>query len=266
MATVFLLLRRLALGLLLSLIIGGVGATPLQTLPIFRFGHDSLAYRNELLREFYFDNTGRWVGRSVVPRPAYALHCFTVALTARQFFYHARFDPRQARLTAADYRQRVQEVLSGQRERPAAADQRVVIPGYADLYAFSKDWEYVIKDAGGGAWRSYIQRGNWRMIFPFSRRHQAATAASLQTELARNRVPIVHLVQFPSLGVNHAVLLFAVTETPTGLRFAIYDPNDAGRATVLFYDRATSIFVMPRNNYFFGGPVDVYEVYRGLWY
>jgi hypothetical protein len=60
--------------------------------------------------------------------------------------------------------------------------------------------------------------------------------------------------------------LFDVTETETEIRFAVYDPNQTEKPTSLTYDRARRTFSFPPNDYFIGGRVDVYEVYRGWCY
>ena len=66
------------------------------------------------------------------------------------------------------------------------------------------------------------------MIFPFSRAHQTRTAGALVAALKQNQLPIVHLVKFPSLTINHCIVLFGATETGAGWEFESYDPNNAG--------------------------------------
>src|SRR5262249_32488535 len=109
----------------------------------------------------------------------------------------------------------------------------------------------------GGVWRSYFQRGHWRMIFPFSHSHQERTARQLAAELGRNRPPVVHLVRFPSLAIDHAALIFDVKETGDELQFSTYDPNYPEKPVVITYDRRERKFSYPKNSYFLGGPVDI---------
>ncbi len=87
-------------------------------------------------------------------------------------------------------------------------------------------------------------------------------AAQFLADLKDNRPPVVHVVRFPQLTINHAVVLFAATETTNEIRFATYDPNNPAHPAVLTYDRASRTFNFPANDYFPGGRVDVYEVYR----
>ena len=144
--------------------------------------------------------------------------------------------------------------------------ERITIPGYADLRKFSAAHEKLLKNECGGAWRSYFQRGNWRMIFPFSRSSQKKTARRLVADLKEDRLPIVHLVRFPQLTINHAMLVFAEYQTQTNIVFSAYDPNQPNQPTDLIYEPKDETFTLPANNYFPGGRVDVYEVYRNLIY
>jgi len=64
------------------------------------------------------------------------------------------------------------------------------------------------------------------------------------------------------LTINHAIVLFDSTHTDGEIMFSTYDPNKPDKPTVLTYHRDTRTFTFPANDYFPGGRVDVYEVYR----
>jgi hypothetical protein len=115
-------------------------------------------------------------------------------------------------------------------------------------------------------WRSYFQRGNWRMIFPFSRGQQEKMARQLVESIRRRRPPVVHVVDFPGLHINHAVMLFDAREGETEIEFSVYDPNDASKPARLKFERAKRRFYFPASFYYAGGRVDVYEIYRGSCY
>ena len=141
-----------------------------------------------------------------------------------------------------------------------------MIPGYPDLQSFSAAHEALLKAALAGPWQSYLQRGNWRMIFPFTARHQRRLARRLLASLARGWPPIVHVLRYPELTINHLVLVFDAEETPAEIRFLTYDPNDAAHPVVLTFDRVADTFFYAPTPYFPGGPVKAYEVYDGLLY
>lgn len=229
---------------------------------VFNFQRDTFAYPNELVWEYFYNTNGVWTSRRREPKPSYSLHCVVVARSARQFFDYTRFDPQQPVADEATYRRLIRRVMGINPRRRISPDQRIVIPGYADLREFSRAHESLLKKECGGAWQSYVQRGHWRMIFPFSRHKEELVAKQLLEELQRHHPPIVHLVRFPSLQINHAILVFASEESPQEIRFRCYDPNHPSGPVQLTFDRQTRTFKLPANDYFPGGRVDVYEIYN----
>lgn len=233
----------------------------------FSFERDTFAFANQLLWQYAIDAaTGATSTQRTSPPPTYAHRCFVMVRSARQFFYHARFEPSQPPLAAAEYRQRIREVVSRNPRRPSSEEKRVIIPGYEGLRAFSQGQEALLKAECGGAWQSYVLRSHWRMVFPISREHQARTARQLLAAFGEKPDPIVHLVRFPQLTINHGITLFQANETGTGIRFSAYDPNVPAQPAELVYDAAERTFVFPPSHYWAGGRVDVIEVYRGWFY
>jgi hypothetical protein len=232
----------------------------------FRFEADSLAFSNELIWSYDFDAEGTW---RAAPHPApagYTHRCFVLARSARQFFQHARFEPALPVPDDAVLSEQVRRVVRTSPRRRLPESERIVIPGFANLRELSRSREALLKDALGGPLWSYLERGNWRMVIPFSRRHQADTARRLTAAIDRQRPPVVHLVRFPHITINHAILLYAYHESADAIRFEAYDPNAPDGPAILSYERATRRFTLPRNSYFSGGRVDVYEIYHRPWY
>lgn len=233
----------------------------------FSFARDTFSYRNDLVWEYVFDDaTGQTSHRTRDPRPDYTHHCFVVARSARQFFQFAIFDPDRAKVSDDDYRRLINRVVA--RDPMACPEQteRIVIPGFASLRDFSAARPKLLQEECGGAWRSYFQRGHWRIMVPFSRAGQASEAEILKAQIRNHRPPVVHLVRFPQLTINHAVVLFDVTETDEAIVFSAYDPYEPARPVPLTFDRRRRTFRFPRNPYFIGGEVNVYEVYRSWIY
>jgi len=252
--------------LLLTLVLSGCGTVRRESAANdspFRFEQDTLRYANQLVWEYNFDpangHTSHWRRQ---PPPTYTHHCFVVVRSAKEFFEHARFDPDLPLADEETYRRLIRRVVSQSPRRWSRADEKVVIPGYANLREFSAAQERLLQADCGGAWQSYFQRGHWRMIFPFARSHQEHISRQLVEALKENRPPIVHIVRFPSLAINHAILLFDVRESDSEIVFAVYDPNAPEQPTTLTYDRVARTFNYPRNAYFQGGRVDVYEIYH----
>lgn len=227
----------------------------------FDFEKDTFAYANGLLWEYSYDAQGQLHTHKRDPKPTYYQHCFVMARSARQFFDHARFDPSLPKADEATYHSLVKRVVRESPRHVLPEPEKVVIPGYADLRSFSREQEALLKAECGPATQSYIQIGNWRTIFPFTRGEQERMAAQLTNHLRHNRPVLIHVLRFPQLSINHAVLAYKAEETPSQIDFTIYDPNNTAQPVTLTFDRSSRTFRLPPSNYFFGGPVNVYEIY-----
>jgi len=183
---------------------------------------------------------------------------------AREFFYHAHFDPALPKTTAAEYEKLVRGVIQRNSRCPSRDEGRIVIPGFANLHEFSAAFPNLLKDQCGTVWNSYFQRGNWRMVLPITRRAEAKIAERLAKELREGRVPIVHVYRFPDTSLNHGILIYSQSSRDRELVFQVYDPNNPDRPAELRYDPDARTFLFERNQYFAGGPVKVYEVYHCL--
>jgi len=229
----------------------------------FVFGRDTFSYRNDLVWEYVFDDTtGKTSHHTKEIQPDYTHHCFVVARSARQFFQFARFDSALPQTNDTAYRKLIQQVVAHYPSHDIKENQRVIIPGFTNLFDFSLAKPKLLHDECGGAWRSYFQRGHWRIMGPFSREGQEREARVLMEEIRNHRPPVVHLVKFPQLTINHACLLFDARETEKTIEFTTYDPYESTHPVTLTFDRATRQFTFGRNPYFIGGRVNVYEIYR----
>jgi hypothetical protein len=220
----------------------------------FDFRRDTFAFTNQLKWEYSFGTNDEWSAHERTPPPDYALHCFVLTRAAERFFFNARFDKSQPVADLAVYRRLIGETLRG--------DAKQIFPGYSNLREFSRAQEKLLKEECGGAWRSYLQRGNWRLVFPITRASQEKLAAELAAALKTGHLPIVHLARFPQQTINHAVLLYAAAESEREIQFTAYDSNNNVAPMTLTYDRATKTFNWPRSFYFGGGRVDVYQIYH----
>jgi hypothetical protein len=233
----------------------------------FQFDRDTFAYANELVWEYRLDPaTGMMTTWQREPPPTYAHRCFVMLRSARQFFYHARFEPDRPVADGPTYRRLVREIVSRNPRRKSVDGARVVVPGYDCLRSFSRAQEPLLKAECGGAWQSYVVRSHWRMILPIGRGHQERMARQLTEALAARQAVVAHLLRFPRITINHCIVLYDLVVNPSGLRFAAYDPNQPSRPTELNYSRADRTFYFPQNHYWAGGRVDVVESYCGWLY
>jgi hypothetical protein len=240
------------------------GATAVRA---FDFARDRFAFANELLWEYQFDEaTGKTATINRQPKPDYALRCFVMTRAAKQFFLHAHFDATRAVADEETYRDGIRQIISRSPRHACVPAERVVFPGFDCLHAFSLVHERLLKAESGGAWRSYVLRSHWRMVLPILSGHQVRTAARLVERLRAGGLPILHLVTFPQLTMNHGVLLYEAHSDSAGWKFIAYDPNDPAKPMTITYDSARQIFTVPRNKYWPGGRLKVIEIYRNWFF
>jgi hypothetical protein len=196
-----------------------------------------------------------------LPKPDYTHRCFVLVRAARQFLYHARFNTRANFADDQTYRRLVRAVVARNPRQVALPKKQIVIPGFSCLRELSAAFPKLLKDECGGAWRSYFLRSHWRMVFPISREHQRKTAASLADTLSNGYSPIVHLVRFPALTINHGMVLSEAVPNSGGWDFPAYDPNNPEKPTVISFDNAARQFSLPANAYWPGGPLDIIEIF-----
>jgi hypothetical protein len=204
--------------------------------------------------------------RNTQPKPDYALRCFVLTRAAKQFFLHARFDSSKPAVADESYRRLIRRIISSSPRLASVESEWVEFPGFGCLFEFSQAHASLLKEECGGAWRSYVLRSHWRMVLPISLAHQARTAGRLVERLRGGGLPILHLVTFPQLTMNHGVLLYAAQPSAAGWDFLAYDPNTAGQPMTISYDAASRTFSAPRNKYWRGGRLKVIEIYRNWFF
>jgi hypothetical protein len=186
----------------------------------FEFARDSFAFANELLWEYQFDAaTGKTTFRKREPKPDYALRCFVLARAARQFLYHARFDAGQKVAGDETYRQLIGEVvMRAIRERRANLKDRLSSPALRAA-RIQPGAEKLLK--AGMRRRVALVFFAEPLADGFSdfARTPGAHGGKLFAAVKKNFSPIIHLVKFPSLTINHGMILFDVAETGGGLDF-----------------------------------------------
>jgi len=147
----------------------------------FDFSRDTFAYINELY--WYYDLAAgpRAMATRHRDEPIeYGQRCIVLTRAARLFFRVAHFDRDAPKVSEAEYRERVRAVLASNPRDERPASEPVAIPGYADLRSFSRDHDALLKQEIGGRLAAYLQRGNWRLIFPFSASSSGTSSAVIR--------------------------------------------------------------------------------------
>lgn len=218
-----------------------------------KFGVDTFAFPNESRSK----NGGK--------PDLYANYCFVMARAVTQFHRFARFEPAAPRLGSAAYAERVSQVAArapwGEALPPSS---RVVIPGYASLFEFSRAEEAAVKDGlGSQAW-TLLHWSNWRVVFPAPRWHQERVARETLAELQAGR-PVQFLVtNFPTIELNHTVLAYDYRVGAAGdIDFVVYDPNDPYAPGLITFERADRRFVASRLFDTGPGTIRAFRMYYG---
>jgi hypothetical protein len=241
-----------------------MSSPPDRSIRTFQFERDTFAFAHELVWKYHFDPaTGAMTTGKADPPPVYYHRCFVMVRSARQFFDHARFEPGLPMADAQTYRKLIREIVSRNPRRACAGPERLVIPGYDGLRAFSQAHEPLLKAECGGAWQSYFLRSHWRMIFPVPGWHQEKMARQLKRSLGRRGVALVHLFRFPRITINHGIVLYGFAESEQNIEFTAYDPNLPAHPVKLVYERNRRVFTFAPNCYWGGGVLSVVEIFCG---
>src|SRR5256885_12069260 len=125
------------------------------SVPAFSCADDTFAFRNDI-RAHHADTDD-----------LYANYCFVLARGMRQFHQFARFEPAAPRVEADEYTRRVRAVTSHAAWAPPLPPaERVVIPGFANLRAFSAAEEAAVKAGLGSPFWTVVHSTNLRVTMP----------------------------------------------------------------------------------------------------
>ncbi len=194
--------------------------------PRFAVGRDTFAFPNEIR------------ARNPDRDDLYANYCFVMARGVRLFHAFARFDPALPPLDRAGYLERVRRIVAhAPWERDPPLDDRVVIPGYGNLYEFSRDHEATVKEALGGRFWTLVHWTNWRVVLPVTGAHQERVANQIAAELRAGRLVQLLVTNWPTIELNHTVVAYAYRATDAAIEFTVYDPNDPSAPGTISFER-----------------------------
>jgi hypothetical protein len=205
--------------------------------PVLSFGVDTFAFRNDS-RIYHRDLPDIYCNR-----------CFLMARAIGQFQRFARFVPGEPRLPPAEYAELVHRVTRRAAWRPPLPDaERIVIPGFASLHAFSRAEQAAVKDGLRGRFWTLVHWTNWRMTFPSLPGQQERVARETMAELRAGRPVQLFVTDFPRIKFNHSVLAFDYrADGSEAVDFIVYDPNDPEAPGTVRFD--------PRDERFHAAPL-----------
>jgi len=231
----------------------------------FLHNTDTFSFANETVWNYVNGSVQSESSRPQTEKRDYTRRCFVVTRAAVQFWKFARFDPRGAALPHDELADRIRAVTERSVWLPALPPaQRVVFPGYANLREISAADPDVFQANIGLGWPVYFRAGNMPIVAPVYRDTEARLNEEIFHDLQLNYPTIVWLYNFPSLNINHVVVVLAGKRDHGRFHYQVYDPNYADAPKKLDYDAATRTFSYQPTFYFKGGTVDARAIYRGV--
>jgi hypothetical protein len=231
----------------------------------FRYGTDTFAFANETVWNYVNGTVQADSAGTKTQKRDYTRRCFVVTRAAVQFWKFARFDPKAKPLSHDELSDRIREVTGRSVWLPILSpEKRVVFPGYVNLREISAADPAIFQANIGLGWPIYFRPGNAPIAMPLYRETEAQLNNEILHDLQLNYPTIVWLYNFPSLNINHVVVIFAGGKSHGQFQYEIYDPNYANAPRKLDYDPSTRTFSYQPTFYFKGGTIDVRAVYRGV--
>jgi len=98
----------------------------------------------------------------------------------------------------------------------------VTIPGYRNLYEFSRTRRHV-KEALGARFWTLLNWTNWRVVLPVGGGHQEQVAGEIVAEVRAGRLAQLLVTNWPTPELNHTVVAYAYHATDAAIDFSVYD-------------------------------------------
>ncbi|MEQ2005890.1 MAG: hypothetical protein ABMA26_03750 [Limisphaerales bacterium] len=172
-----------------------------------------------------------------------ALRGHVDAHVARQFFLHARFEPTQRPPGTETRIALVRQVLKREASEPSRDDQRVVIPGYANLREFSRLQGHLLRAESWLVCRCENRAALFTKAFGGDS-GKAATVAELVSSITANRPALVRLYRHHALQYNRSLLVFSSQAGGSEVSFTAYDPAAPKQPVQLTFNRVSRAFAL----------------------
>src|SRR5262249_29703422 len=226
-------------------------ARPAATsVPAFSFADDTLAFAT-MLR-----------ARNPHTPDLYANYCFVLARAVRQFHQFARFDPTAPRADADEYTRRVRAVASHAPWEPSLPSaERVVIPGFANLRAFSAAEEAAVKAGLGPRFWTLVHWTNWRGGSAVAGGHHEAGLDEGVRDGAAGRLVQLLITNWPKQELSHTVIVYSYRPVAAGVELIVWDPNDPTAPGAVLFDARHEGFVAGHVYDTSVGPIRVFRMY-----
>jgi hypothetical protein len=240
--------------------------TPVEPLDRpFCYETDRFAFANETVWNYVEGEVRPQSEREPATERPYTRHCFVMVRAALQFLKFARFDSAAAPLPNDELIRRIRQVCARHVWLPPLPhEQRIIFPGFGSLREISASAAGVFQAHIGKWWPIYYRPGNFPICIPVSRKAKTRLNRQILQDLEMGYPTLLWLYNFPSLSINHTVLVYKAAREPDRIRYRVYDPNDANDPKELQFHPATQTFTFEPTFYFKGGSVTPRAIYRGF--
>ena len=231
----------------------------------FRYDTDTFSFANETVWNYVNGALQSGSSHPQTQKRDYTRRCFVVTRAAVQFWKFARFDPHAAPLSKEQLADRIRDVTD--RDvwlPPLPREKRVAFPGYSSLREISAADPAIFQANIGLGWPVYFRAGNMPIVAPVYRETEAHLNGEIYHDIHFDYPTLVWLYNFPSLNINHVVVIYAGERDGGQYHYRVYDPNYTNGPKKLDYDVATRTVSYPPTFYFKGGAVEARAVYRGI--
>jgi len=223
----------------------------------FSFEKDRFAFANETVWNYHKETNPKKISKD----DPYSRRCFVMSRATLQFWKFAHFAPQHPKLSQKKLARYIRQITKIPVWKNLENKDRIVIPGYANLYEATTAEPLPFQKNIGLGWPTYFRFGNFPIVFPPTSFQQEKLHHWLQKSLKQNYPAIVWLINFPSLSINHAVVVFASQQTDKIVHYQVYDPNLKDRPLILNYDLTKKEFSYEKTFYFAGRRVKARPVY-----
>ena len=231
----------------------------------FCYETDRFAFANETVWNYVEGEVRPQAEREPTVARRYTRRCFVMVRAALQFWKFARFESTGSPLPNDELARRIRRVCARYVWLPPLPEeQRIVFPGFGSLREISASAAGLFQDHLGAAWPVYLRIGNFPICFPVSGNAKTRLNGEILRDLETGYPTLLWLYNFPSLNINHAVLVYQATHEQDRIRYQVYDPNYTDAPKELQFEPATQTFTFEPTFYFKGGPVTPRAVYRGF--
>jgi hypothetical protein len=143
-------------------------------------------------------------------------------------------------------------------------DDRMVVPGYANLREFSRDEESAVKEGLGGAFWTWVHWTNWRVMLSVDGSHQEGVAHEILDGLRAGRLVQLLVTNWPKPELNHTVIVYESRPFDGGVEFIVWDPNNPDGPGIMTWEASARRFWATNLYDTEPGPIRAFRMYYSL--